>query len=147
MKQIEVNVNGIKKNQIIQKIKTTEEKKMKIRGIICPKKIKNTQEVLEMTRSGLINLLNLPIVHHREGINVKNYRRNLMKMFEVNHQVTMRKNVTNNVLKLNTTGKEIFPKRSEMSSITKIPGTDLSDKPDDEVIEVDFKTAKWKSRG
>ena len=123
--------NGEKKNKITKK---TEEKKMKIRGIIRPKKIKITQEVLEMTRSGLINLLNLPIVDHREGINTKKYRRNFMKIFEEDHHVTMRRNVTNNVFKLNTPEKDILPKRSEMSSIIEMPGTHLGNKPDDEVI-------------
>ena len=105
-----------------------------------------------MTRSGLINLLNLSIVDHREGTDMKNYRRNFLKMFEENYHVTTRKIVTNNVFKLNTPGRKILPKRSEMSTIIKIPGTHLSNKPDDEVIEVGLKTnenftaAKWKSR-
>ena len=141
--------NGVKKNPISEK---TEGKKMKIRGIIHPKKIKSTQEVLEMTWSGLINLPNLPIVDHREGINLKNYRRNLMKMFEEDHHVMMRRKVTNNVFKLNTPELDILPKRSEMLTIIMILGTYLCNKPDDEVIEGNLKinenfiSAKWKSR-
>ena len=64
------------KNQIVKK--TTE------RGIIRPNKLKNTWEELDMVRSGLVNIDNLSIINHREEMNVKNYRRNLMKMFERN---------------------------------------------------------------
>ena len=79
--------DGIKKNQIIQKIEKTEGKKMKIRRIIRPKKIKITQ-VLEMTRSGLTNLFSLPIANHREGIYMKDYRRNSMKIVSYTHLYT-----------------------------------------------------------
>ena len=125
---------------------------MKIRGIIRPKRVKITQEVLHITRSGLINLLNSPIVDHIEGIYMNDYRRNFMKMSEEDYHVTTRKIVTNNVFKVNTPGRKIIPKRLDMASISKTHGRYLSNKPDDEVIEVDLKinenftTAKWKSR-
>ena len=64
-----------------------------------------------------------------------------MKMFEVNHHATMRKNLTNNILKLNTPGKEILHKRSVMSSIIDIPGTYLCSKPDDKIIKVGLNTS------
>ena len=133
IEHLNIEDNGVK-NQMIKK--TTE------RGIVRPKKIKKTREELDMVRSGLVNIVSIPIINHREGMNVKNYRTNLMKMFEVNHQATMRKNLTNNILKLNTLGKEIRHKRSVMSSIIEIPLTYCCKKLDDEVIEVGRNTRK-----
>ena len=43
----EIESNGEKKNQITKK---TKEKKTKIRGMIRPKKVRLTREILEMTR-------------------------------------------------------------------------------------------------
>ena len=39
-----------------------------------PKKPINTRENLEMMNNGLVNVLNLPITHHREIMNFKNGR-------------------------------------------------------------------------
>ena len=60
--------NEERRTQIIKK---TEEKKMKVRGIICPKKTRITKELIEMNRSGLINMINFPIIDRREGIYMK----------------------------------------------------------------------------
>ena len=45
MMHIEINIKGVKKNQITKKTK----EKMKIRGMIRPKKVRVTREILEMT--------------------------------------------------------------------------------------------------
>ena len=95
-----------------------------------------------MVRSGLVNIFNLPIIDHREGINAKNDRRNLMKMFDVNNHATMRKNLTDNIPKLNTPGKEILHKRSVVSSMIDIPLTYWRKKLDDEAMEVVRNTSK-----
>ena len=63
---IEINIKGVKK-QI--------NKKTKERRIIRPKKIKNTREILEMIKGGLITVFNLPINEQRELIKFKNYRK------------------------------------------------------------------------
>ena len=73
-----------KHNRNEDNIKHMEMKMKKMRQM-RQKKIKNTREELDMIKSGLVNLLNCPIINHREIINVKNYRRNLIKMFEVTH--------------------------------------------------------------
>ena len=49
------------RNKIIKK---TEEKEAKIRRIIRPKKTRVTKELIEMTRSSMINMVNLPIINH-----------------------------------------------------------------------------------
>ena len=118
--------NGIK-NQIIKK---TEERRM-----IRPKKVRITREILEMTRSGLINFINHPIINHRKAINGKKYEKNFMKIFEVDHHATVRKNFTKRVVRLNTPRKGIFLNRSMTSSIIKIPGTRLGSKPNAEAID------------
>ena len=51
----------------IQIIKETEEVKMEEKRTIRPKKTRVTKELIEMTRGGLINMINLPIVNHEEG--------------------------------------------------------------------------------
>ena len=94
---------GEKKNQIMEK---TEEKKMKIRRIIRPKKIRITPEILEMTRGGLINSINHPIIDDRIMANGKKYDKNLVKAFEVNHQVTGRRIFTKRVVRVNTPRKK-----------------------------------------
>ena len=66
--------NGIK-NKIFKK---TKEKKTEERRIIRPKKTRITKEIIEMTRSGLINMINFPIVDRREGIYMKEYRLSLI---------------------------------------------------------------------
>ena len=55
IKHIEINSKGVKKNQIINKIKKTKEI-----GKICKKKLINTREELEMMKNGLINVFNIP---------------------------------------------------------------------------------------
>ena len=59
------------RNKIIKK---TEEKEAKIRRIIRPKKTRVAKELIEMTRSGLINMIYFPIVDREEGIYRKEYR-------------------------------------------------------------------------
>ena len=61
MMHIEINIKGVKK-QII--------KKTKERRIIHPKKLRNTQEGLDMIRSGLINVFNLTIVNYLSLIHI-----------------------------------------------------------------------------
>ena len=76
MMHIEVNIKGVKK-QII--------KKTKERGIIRPNKRKNTREEVDMIKSGLVNVLNFPIVNYRELTVLKSYRKNLTKsIFKLN---------------------------------------------------------------
>ena len=62
----------------IQIIKETEEVKMEERRTMRPKKTRITKELIEMTRGGLINMINLPIVNREEGIFRKEYRRSFM---------------------------------------------------------------------
>ena len=59
MKHIEINIKGVK-HQIIMKTKEI--------GIIRPNKIKNTREELDMIKNELVNVLNLPIIDHREDV-------------------------------------------------------------------------------
>ena len=70
------------KNKIIKK---TGEKETNIRRIIHPKKTRITKEIVEMTRSGLINMINFPIIDRREGIYMKEYRRSFMKTVSYTH--------------------------------------------------------------
>ena len=58
------------RNKIIKK---TEEKEAKIRRILRPKKTRVTKELIEMTRSGLINMIYFPVINHKEGIYKKEY--------------------------------------------------------------------------
>ena len=51
--------NNEEKNKIIKK---TGEKKTEERRIIRPKKTRVTKELIEMTRSGLINMINFPVI-------------------------------------------------------------------------------------
>ena len=91
--------------------------------------------IRDRTRSGLINFINHPMINHRTTINGKKYKKNFIKMFEVNHHATVRRNFTNRVVKLNTPRKKILLKRSMTSSIIEIPGTHLGGKPDDKAID------------
>ena len=67
--------NGEKRIQII---KETEEVKMEERRTMRPRKTRVTKELIEMTRGGLINMINLPIVDHEKRIFRKEYRRSFM---------------------------------------------------------------------
>ena len=121
------------KNQITKK---TEEKKMKIRGMIRPKKVRLTQELLEMTRGGLINFINHPIIDHRTMTDGKKYEeKNLIKAFEVNHHVTRKRNSIKRVVKVNTPRKKILLNRSRTSSIVEMTGTPVRSKPNDGTID------------
>ena len=62
-----------------------------------PKKTRVTKELIEMTRGGLINMINLPIVDHEVGIYGKEYPRSFMKMDEEENYVTTKKNITNKI--------------------------------------------------
>ncbi|KAI0221854.1 hypothetical protein L0F63_007489, partial [Massospora cicadina] len=84
--------SGEKKIQIIQE---TEEVKMEERRTIRPRKARITKELIEMTRSGLINMVNLPIINHEEGVFRKEYRRSFMEMDEEEDYVTTKKKMTN----------------------------------------------------
>ena len=118
--------NGIKK-QII--------KKMEERRMIHPKKVRIMREILEMTRSGLVNFINHPIINQRTMINSKKYKKNFMKMFEVTLYATERKNFTKRVIRLNTPRKGIPINRSMTPTVIEIPGTNLGSKPDDKAMD------------
>ena len=111
-----IEENGVK-NQLIKK--TTE------RGIIRPNKLKNTREELDMVRSGLVNIDNLSIINHREEMNVKNYRRNLMKMFE------------RNIPEI-----EIYYKISVRSLIMDVSMTSWFNKPYNRMFEIRLETSQ-----
>ena len=66
--------NGIK-NQVI---KEKEEVKMEERRTMRPKKTRVTKELIEMTRGGLINMINLPITNHEDRVFRKEYRRSII---------------------------------------------------------------------
>ena len=79
---IEINIKGVKK-QII--------KKTKERRIIRLNKRKNTREEVDMIKSGLVNVLNLPIINYRGLTVLKSYRKNLTKsIFKLNIPVNKR---------------------------------------------------------
>ena len=132
IQHIEGNINGVK-NQIIKKTK-------KIRKI-WRKELINTWEGLKM-KNGLVNVLNLPGADHREIINVKNYRRSLMGIFEETRNKTVSKNLRKAIFNLNTPEEEIHNKRSVISPIIDIPLKYLFSKLDDKVIDVGLDTSK-----
>ena len=84
---------GEKETQII--------KKMEERRIIRPKKTRVTKELIEMTRSGLINMINFPVINREEGIYRKEYRRSFRKMDEEKKCATTKKTINVKVLKAN----------------------------------------------
>ena len=87
-----------RENKKIQIIQETEEVKMEERRTVRPRKARVTKELIEMTRSGLINMVNLPIVNHEEGTFRKEYRRSFKTMDEEEDYVTTKKKMTNNCL-------------------------------------------------
>ena len=70
---------------------------MEERRTMRPRKTRVTKELIEMTRGGLINMINLPIINHEEGVFRKEYRRSFMKMDEEENYVTTRKKITNKI--------------------------------------------------
>ena len=77
---------GNKNTELVDsKIKKTEERETKIKGIIRPKKTRITKEILEMTRSGLINFVDNPIIRYRARIKGKKYEQDSLKILKVNH--------------------------------------------------------------
>lgn len=90
---------------------------------------------------GLINIFNSPITNHKEIINLKTYRRNLMGSFEVTHHKMVGKNVDKTIFKLNTTEKEILKTRSVISQIIiDIPLNDMFSKLNNKVIDLTIDT-------
>ena len=67
----EAIIKSIENTQIIKK---TGEKETKVKGIIRSKKTRITKEILEMTRSGLINFVDNPIIRRKARINGKKYK-------------------------------------------------------------------------
>ena len=65
---------GEKKIQIIKEKKKV---KMEERKTLRPRKARVTKELIEMTRNGLINVVNLPIINHEERVFRKEYRRKM----------------------------------------------------------------------
>ena len=98
--------------------KYVETKTKKI-GKRRPKKQKNTQEELDMIRSGLVNVRNLPIANYIERTELANCRKNLRKV----------------IFKMNTSEKERDNKISDISSIIDIPVTYLVNKIENKVVK------------
>ena len=65
-----------------------------------------------MTRSGLINFVDNPIIRHRARINGKKYEQDFLKILKVNHHETVGKNLNKNTIKLNIPTNEIHQTRS-----------------------------------
>ena len=86
--------SGGKKIQISQE---KEEVKMEERRTLRPRKARVTKELIEMTRNGLINVVNLPIINHEERVFRKEYRRSIMEMDEKENYVTTKKKMTNRI--------------------------------------------------
>ena len=103
IKHIEVNIKGVK-NQVTMKTKKI--------GKTHQRKLINTWEGLDMIKSGLVNVLNLPITDQREIINFKHYRRSLIEIFEGTHNKTVSKNLNKSIFTLNIPGKEMHNTRS-----------------------------------
>ena len=101
---MEIDAEGVKKIQIIKK---TGEKETKIKRIIRPKKTRITKEIVEMTRSGLINVINFPSIDCRAGINCKKDERNFIKILKVNHHKIVNKNLNKDIFKSNMPTSEI----------------------------------------
>ena len=106
------------KNKIIKK---TGEKEKKIKGIIRPKKPRITREILEMTRSGLINFVDNPIIRRRTRTNGRKNEQNFIKILNINHHKTVSKNFNKNTVKLKIPTNKIHPTRSIDSSMNNRP--------------------------
>ena len=81
----------------IQMIKDKEEAKMEERRTLRPRKARVTKELTEMTRNGLINVVNIPIINREEGIFRKEYRRRIMEIDEKENYITTKKKMTNRI--------------------------------------------------
>ena len=99
---MEIDAEGVKKTQIMKK---TGEKEMEIRGIIRPEKVRITKETVEMTRSGLIDVLNFSVIDRREGIP--------MKMDKKNVCITTKKIISHNAFKVSVPRRKMLPKKKE----------------------------------
>ena len=91
---------AIVKNEKNKIIKRTGEKETKIKRIIRSTKTRITKEILEMTRSGLINFVDNPIVRRRTRTNGRKNEQNFIKILNINHHKTVSKNLNKNTVKL-----------------------------------------------
>ena len=92
--------------------------------------------IRDRIKNGLVNVLNLPITNHKGIINVKNSRRNLIKILEGTHHKTVGEDLKESMFKFNTPEKEMHNNKSVMSSITEIPLKYLFNKLNGKVIDV-----------
>ena len=127
-------------NQAIQKTEDKEIenqmiKKKEERRMIRPRKVRITQEILEMTRSGLINFMDNPIIKHRTRINGKKYEKNFIKILKVNHHKIVNKNLNKDIFKSNMPISEIHQTRSFDSLMNNRPLKYLINNPDDGTIK------------
>ena len=150
---------GVKKNQIIKKIKKTKDM-----GKICKKKLIKTREEWQMMKNGLLDVFNLPITDHSklmdykdcrrtlkeilEGVNNQPVRRNLRKAIfkwkipkiERTHNKTVCNKLRKSIRKLNTPGIDKYNQISVRASMMDIPLTYLFYKQHNQVIVVDIDT-------
>ena len=126
----ETIIKGVK-NKIIKK---TEEKGTKIKGIILPRKTRVTKEILEMTRSGLINFVDNPIIRRKARLNGKKYKQNFVKILKINRHKTVSENFNKNTVKLKIPTNKIHHTRSIDSPMNNRPLNYLNNNPDDGTI-------------
>ena len=93
---------------------------------------------MEMIKNGLTNVLNLPIIDHREIMNLKDYKRSSQEILGMTHNIKVSKNLRKFIFKMNTPEKERNNKMSAISSIVDIPVpvTYLVNELDNKVINV-----------
>ena len=102
-------------------VQTMERKTKKIRKT-GRRKILNTKEELEMRKGGLIiNVFNIPINEQRELSKSKSYRKNLIKLSQINHQRIIKKNLNKLKSQLNILTTKEYLTTSAISLIRNIP--------------------------
>ena len=111
--------------------------------MIRPKKVRITQEILEMTRRGLINFRYDPSSDHRARIKGKKYEQNFIKILKVNHHKTVDKNLNKDTIKSNMPTSEIPQIRSVDSSKNNQPLKCLIHNPGDGTIKTMLHTSDY----